>query len=244
MAPSTTATTKRAASRARGTAKKAAASARKATTARKSSAARTRGAAKKASSGRRRTPDALDVLVQDHHTVEDLFTRFEKSGSGARKRRQQLVDKIIHELSVHAAIEEEVLYPAARREVPGTNDDVLESLEEHHIVKWTLSELEHLGPDDERFEPKMTVLMESVRHHVEEEEKELFPQLRKALDATRLEELGRALAAAKRSAPTRPHPRSPDTPPGNIVAQAITAPFDAVANVTEATADRVRDFVT
>ena len=211
----------------------------------KRTAAKKGGAARKASASKRRTePDAVDLLKQDHREVEQLFTRFEGLGSGARKRRQQLVDKIIESLSMHAAIEEQVLYPAARREVPATNDEVLEALEEHHIVKWTLSELEGLDADDERFVAKVTVLIESVRHHVEEEEHELFPQLRKALGAARLRELGAELTTAKRTAPKRPHPRSPDTPPGNIIAQAVTAPFDAVAGLTSATAERVRDIVT
>jgi hemerythrin-like domain-containing protein len=231
MPATTKATTKRTASASR--------------TAKKASSAEKGGASRKSSPSRRRTePDAIDLLKQDHDEVEQLFSRFEGLGNGARKRRQQLVDKIIESLSMHAAIEEQVLYPAARREVPSTDDDVLESLEEHHIVKWTLSELEDLDPDDERFVAKVTVLMESVRHHVDEEEQELFPQLRKALGASRLRELGAELAAAKRTAPKRPHPRSPDTPPGNIIAQAVTAPFDAVAGLTSATAERVRDIVT
>jgi len=184
------------------------------------------------------------MLVEDHRNVEELFTRFENLGSGARKRRQQVVAKIIAELSVHAAIEEQVLYPAARREVPSADDDVLEALEEHHIVKWTLSELDGLDPADERYDAKVTVLMESVRHHVEEEEHELFAHLRKALDAERMRELGEQMAAAKSSAPKRPHPRSPDTPPGNVIAQAFTAPLDAVVGMTGAAAERVRDIVT
>lgn len=213
--------------------------------AKKAPAAKKPGAAKKAPASRRRAePDAVDLLKEDHQEVEQLFSRFEGLGSGARKRRQQLVDRIIESLSMHAAIEEQVLYPAARKEVPDINDDVLEALEEHHIVKWTLSELEGLDADDERFVAKVTVLIESVRHHVEEEEQELFPQLRKAMGAARLRELGVELRAAKRSAPKRPHPRSPDTPPGNLIAQAMNAPLDVAAGLTRATAERVRDIVT
>jgi hemerythrin-like domain-containing protein len=158
--------------------------------------------------------------------------------------RADLVARIIEALSVHAAIEETVFYPAARAEVPATDDQVLEALEEHHVVKWTLSELDGLDPSDERYGAKVTVLIESVRHHVDEEEQELFPAVRKALGQQRLRELGTELVAARRSAPTRPHPRSPDTPPGNLVAQAVTAPFDAAASVTKAAAQRVRDVVT
>ena len=174
--------------------------------------------------------------------VEDLFVRFEKTGDGAHKRRQDLVQRITEALSVHASIEEEIFYPAARR--PVGDADVLEALEEHHLVKLTLAELETMDPAHERYGAKVTVLMENVRHHVKEEEGELFPAVRKALDAAQLREIGSELVAAKRTAPTRPHPEAPDTPPGNIVAQVLTAPLDAAANLNKAAARRIRSIVT
>ena len=88
------------------------------------------------------------------------------------------------------------------------------------------------------------MLIENVRHHVEEEEGQLFPAVRKSLDTAQLREIGGELVAAKHTAPTRPHPEAPDTPPGNIVAQVLTAPFDAAANLNKAAAKRVRDIVT
>ena len=170
--------------------------------------------------------DAIALLRQDHREVERLFKQFEKAGPRAHKTRRTVVDKVIKELSVHAAIEEQVFYPAIREAVAETEDTVLESLEEHHIVKWTLSELDGMDPEAERFVPKMTVLMESVRHHVEEEEDELFPKVREALGRKQLAELGEAMDKAKKTAPTRPHPRAPDTPPGNLVAGAGPAVLD------------------
>ena len=155
--------------------------------------------------------------VNDHKTVEQLFKRFEKAGDRAYVQKRQIVDRIIEELSVHAAIEELVFYPVARATVPGTEDIALESLEEHHIVKWLLSELVDLDPTHERFDAKVTVLMENVRHHVEEEESDFFPKVRRELGRTALADLGQALADAKKSAPTHPHPRSPDAPPVNAV---------------------------
>ena len=80
------------------------------------------------------------------------------------KRRRQTVDKMIEGLSRHAAIEEQVFYPQVRRSLPDATPEVLEALEEHHIVKWTLSELEGMESTDERFGAKVTVLIESVRH--------------------------------------------------------------------------------
>ena len=125
----------------------------------------------------------LRLLKNDHRTVEQLFTRYEATTDRADKTRRELVDEIIRELSIHAAIEEQVFYPAVRLAVPDAEDEVLEGLEEHHIVKWTLSELQSLDPDAERFHAKVTVLMESVRHHVEDEEGEMFPKVRDAVSA-------------------------------------------------------------
>jgi hemerythrin superfamily protein len=172
--------------------------------------------------------DAITLLKNDHKTVEDLFTRFEKLGPRAVKSKQDVVERIIRELSIHAAIEEMVFYPAIREAVDDGDIDkmVLESLEEHHIVKWLLSELDGMSPENERFEAKVTVLMENVRHHVEEEEGDLFPKVRKVFSRDQLAEMGDAMARLKKTAPTHPHPRSPDEPPGNLVAGAGAALVD------------------
>ncbi len=135
--------------------------------------------------------DAITLLKDDHHTVEALFKRFEKAGDRAYTQKRELVDRIIEELSKHAAVEEQLFYPVTRATVPGTDDVVLESIEEHHIVKWELAELEKLDPHDERFDAKVTVLIENVRHHVKEEETEYFPKVRDELGRRALAELGR-----------------------------------------------------
>ncbi len=170
--------------------------------------------------------DAIALLKADHETVEALFAKFEAAGPRALKTKRRLVDRMIAELAVHAAIEEEAFYPAVRQAVPTLEGDVLEGIEEHHIVKWTLSELEDLSADAENFDAKVTVLIESVRHHVEEEEKDIFPEVRTALSRKELDDLGETLAAAKKAAPTHPHPRAPSTPPGNLVAGAVAGMVD------------------
>ena len=87
--------------------------------------------------------DAITLLKKDHETVEKLFKRFEKTGDGALAERRKIVDRIIEELSVHAVIEEQLFYPVTRATVDDVDEDiVLESLEEHHVVKWLLDELE------------------------------------------------------------------------------------------------------
>jgi hemerythrin superfamily protein len=172
--------------------------------------------------------DAITMLKADHKTVEEMFKKFEGLGPRAMKGRRDVVDRIIRELSIHAVIEEVIFYPAIREmaEKNDVNDMVLEALEEHHVLKWTLKELEGMDPAHERFDAKVNVLMESVRHHVKEEEKALFPQVRRMFDRARLLELGDAMTQLKKTAPTRPHPKAPDEPPGNLVAGAAAAIAD------------------
>jgi len=174
--------------------------------------------------------DAITLLKNDHKTVEDLFKRYEKAGDRAYVEKRAIVDRIIEELSVHAAIEEQFFYPVVRATVPETNDLALEALEEHHIVKWVLDELVDLSPEDERFDAKVTVLMENVRHHVGEEEDDLFPMVRDELGRNALTDLGDALEAARKTAPTRPHPRAGATPPGNLVIGPVVGVVDRIGD--------------
>lgn len=172
--------------------------------------------------------DAITLLRNDHKTIEQLFKRFEKAGQKAERLKKQLVREMVEELSVHAVIEEQVFYPAVRNELPDANEDVLESLEEHHVVKWICSELYDMEPSDERFDAKVAVLTENVRLHVEFEQSVLFAEVREALPRRRLNELGDLLAQAKKAAPRRPHPRTPDTPPANLVTGIAAAAVDRV----------------
>jgi hemerythrin-like domain-containing protein len=199
--------------------------------------------AKRSPARRRRSTgtDAIALLKQDHRTVEQLFKRFEKAGDGARRTKRQLVDRMIEELSRHAGIEELVFYPAVRTEVEGATSDVLEALEEHHVVKRLLSDLEDLEPTDERFDAKVTVMMENVRHHVKEEEHDLFPEVRAQLARGRLLEIGAELRAARSRVPTRPHPGAPDEPPGNAFVGGAVAALDRARTVGKRTVERVRD---
>ncbi|MEU5219661.1 hemerythrin domain-containing protein [Streptomyces sp. NPDC020807] len=148
--------------------------------------------------------DAIVLLREDHKTVEKLFKGFERADDDDLRGKRELADEVIRELTTHAWIEERVFYPAAREAAPDTKDHVLESVEEHHAVLWMLSELAGLDAADERFDAKMTVLMENVRHHVEEEEKEWFPEVRKAMGRNRLVELGERMEAARKDAPDSP----------------------------------------
>ena len=186
---------------------------------------------------------ALQVLKDDHRNVEALFVQFEATGPKANKKRETLVAKIIEALSIHASIEETTFYPELRKRISDSEPNVLEALEEHHVVKWILSELESMSADDERYEAKVTVLIEIVRHHVKEEEKEMFPMVRNALTRTDLAEIGELLQIARPTASKRPHPRSPDAPPANLVAAAVTGPMDAARAAGEAAVRSVRQLI-
>jgi hemerythrin superfamily protein len=174
--------------------------------------------------------DAISMLKNDHKAVEQLFRRYTRAGDRAFVEKRAIVDRIIEELSVHAAIEEQLFYPAVRATVPDAEALGLESLEEHHVVKWVLSEIDGMTPEDERFDAKVTVLISNVRHHVEVEEGELFPMVRKELGPRALSDLGEAMAGARRIAPTHPHPRAPDSPPGNLIVGAAAGVIDRMAD--------------
>jgi hemerythrin superfamily protein len=202
-----------------------------ATAVKKAAKKSTKKASGKTATARKKPTDALDVLVADHRTVDELFDRFEKLGDNATKTKRQVADKIIHELAVHAVVEEQVLYPVIRACSDEMEDLVLESLEEHHVAKVMLAEIQDLDADHERFAAKVTVLSEMIRHHVEEEEEELFPKVRKALGNELLGDLGKAIQQAKKAAPTRPHPGAPDEPPGNVVAGAVASIVDRMRDL-------------
>lgn len=151
--------------------------------------------------------DAIVLLKNDHKAVEKLFKEFEKaakSGKADPKAKAALVAEIIQELTTHTYIEEAIFYPAVREGAPDTGDDVLESFEEHHMVVWMLSELGGLDPADETYDAKMRVLMENVRHHVGEEEQDLFPKVREAIGRKVLQQLGEQMEQAKKDAPRDP----------------------------------------
>jgi hemerythrin superfamily protein len=134
--------------------------------------------------------DAIVMLRNDHAAVEKLFKTFEAGDLS-------VVPRICDELETHAELEEELFYPSVRAEVDEQDDEVLEAVEEHHVVKLLVAELRALDPTDETYRAKATVLMENVRHHIEEEEGEMFPAVRSALGRKRLQEIGARMDEAR-----------------------------------------------
>jgi hemerythrin superfamily protein len=150
--------------------------------------------------------NAVELLRKDHEEVKSLFRDF--TSAVENKEKEQIVDKAIRALEVHAAVEESLFYPAVREDSPDARDKLDESLEEHHVVKLLIAELKEMSPGDERYAPKFRVLAENVRHHIKEEEAELFARARTGkLD---LVALGKRLEQAKAS--WRPLSRSGKDP--------------------------------
>jgi hemerythrin superfamily protein len=148
--------------------------------------------------------DAITLLENDHRTVDDFFRQYEDLVVTTPSARREPVDRFIRELSIHAAIEEEVLYPAVRRELPDGEAMADEALQEHQEAKEILRRLDRMDPTDFEFDSAVTELIKDVRHHVDDEEMEMFPKLRSALSHERLMQLGTRMEEAKRTAPTRP----------------------------------------
>ena len=146
-------------------------------------------------SGGTKTPNAIQLLESDHAEVKALFKRFEKLGEdGPRDEKEAIVRDACAKLTVHATVEEEIFYPAAR-EVPEADALLNEAEVEHGTAKDLIGKLDEMSADDEMFDANFTVLAEYIEHHVKEEEGELFPKVRKSdLD---LEALGEQMVARK-----------------------------------------------
>jgi iron-sulfur cluster repair protein YtfE (RIC family) len=141
--------------------------------------------------------DAIALLKADHEKVDSLFSQLEETTESAEKTREELFTKLKQELDLHTHVEEKIFYPALK-EADETRDIVLESFQEHHVVKVLLRELDAMAVTSETWTAKLKVLKENVEHHVEEEEGEMFPKARTVLNSDQLEELGTLIKEEKR----------------------------------------------
>ena len=187
------------------------------------------------------------ILRNDHKTVERLFKRFEKAGDRALVERREIVDRIVEELSVHAAIEEQVSYPVARATVPGRRTS------RSRASRSTTSSSGCCPSSTDRsarrrFDAKVTVLIENVRHHVEEEES---GSSRRCATSSSRDALGRSRPTPwprrrRRRRPTRTR-ASPDDPPANMVAGAIAGVIgrvtDNVSGVAQGGVSAIQDLI-
>jgi hemerythrin superfamily protein len=141
--------------------------------------------------------DALELLTADHNRVRGLFSRFQAAEGENDAQAARLAAKIFEELEIHTKIEEEIFYPEVTRLKDEIHELVTEGLEEHHVVDSLMEEVRVLTPSDEQWAAKMKVLIENVEHHAEEEEQEMFPKVRQAMNDDARTELGQRLEAMK-----------------------------------------------
>ncbi len=187
--------------------------------------------------------DAVDYITGKHRQMEELLDQLE--GADAPERRTELLREITRELARHMAVEERVLFPAVREELqpvdPETfGDDVLENLEEHHVLKTLLDELHDMDPDDERFGAKAEVLAETVEHHHEEEEEGVLAGIREHWSDERRAEVGAELEEAESSAPTRAHPNLPDEGRFVEASQRFAKAIDELRDAARTVGDAVK----
>ncbi|MDT8070104.1 MAG: hemerythrin domain-containing protein [Terriglobia bacterium] len=140
--------------------------------------------------------DALKLLKQGHDKVKKILSQLDDTTEKAVKTRTTLFETVKRELTIHETIEEEILYPAFQEQAK-LKDIVLEGYQEHHVVDLVMGELTGVSPEEEQWGAKLSVMKETVEHHIEEEEGEMFKKARQLFDPTELEALGTRLEARK-----------------------------------------------
>jgi hemerythrin superfamily protein len=158
--------------------------------------------------------DVIAELTTDHREVDTLFDGIEAVPPGGAERKR-LVDELTIELVRHSVAEEEHLYPAVREHLLDGDALADKEIADHSRVERILKDLEHRDADDTGFDQLVARLRTEVTAHVRDEEERLFVLLRDACNVDILRGLGDKVRRAKESAPTRPHPGAPDTPPAN-----------------------------
>src|SRR5687767_2034387 len=144
--------------------------------------------------------DPVAMLKEDHSNVKDLFDEFE--GTDDQRTQMQIAKRAINELKVHAAIEEEIFYPAVGSMVDDT-EVMAEATEEHHVVHFLIDELEAQNLDHDKLHAKFMVLAENVRHHIKEEEGEMLPKV--DAEESELDEIGTRMARRKQELMENPN---------------------------------------
>lgn len=150
-------------------------------------------------SGASSEPDAIEILEREHRRFEELLKQGEESTEQARKTRRELLATLTAELNAHELMEETVLYPALQVHSE-TREVVLEGFEEHHVADVIVKELNEVAPDDEVWGAKFKVLKESIEHHIQEEEGNMFRFARGIFTRAELRDLGARMLKSRRAA--------------------------------------------
>jgi iron-sulfur cluster repair protein YtfE (RIC family) len=128
--------------------------------------------------------------MKEHEEFKELFKKFEETGKRASKQKHMLIEELVKELKAHEQIEEQIFYPAVQKKASKEIQElILEGIEEHRVADFVVARIQQSQPEDDLFDARVKVLMESVKHHMREEEKQVFPEAREKLGDD-LERLG------------------------------------------------------
>lgn len=161
-----------------------------------------------------RGKNLIDTITEDHRAVEAVFAELD-TGVGDTQRRHEMVEHVIAELVRHSVGEEQFVYPVIRRALG--DEDADHELREHEQAERIMKQLDGLSPTDADYEVLVRKLIDSIRHHIDEEENDVLPNLVQVCDTEELDRIAEDFRRAKQNAPTRPHPAAPDTPPANRI---------------------------
>jgi hemerythrin-like domain-containing protein len=177
--------------------------------------------------------DVIEVLEHDHREVEQMFAELESlrgaSTEEAKSRRKDLADQVTIELVRHSVAEEVLVYPQVEKKISA--EEAEHAREEHAEAEETLQRLEKLDADDPAFDDELATLMGEIRHHIADEEGEMFAHMRQVIDADELRKLGGRVEAFKKVAPTRPHPHVPNQPLPRMAAGPAASLFDRMRDL-------------
>jgi hemerythrin superfamily protein len=177
--------------------------------------------------------DVIEILEHDHREVEQMFSELEglrgASSDEAKSRRKELTEQVTIELVRHSVAEEVLVYPEVEERVSA--EEAEHAREEHAEAEETLQRLEKLDADDPEFDDELATLMKEIRHHIEDEEGEMFTHMRQVIDEDELRKLGERVEAFKKVAPTRPHPNVPNEQFARVAAGPAASLFDRMRDL-------------
>jgi hemerythrin superfamily protein len=177
--------------------------------------------------------DVIEILEQDHREVEEMFAELESlrgaSTEDEQARRKAVTEQVTIELVRHSVAEEVLVYPRVEDKVSA--EEAEHAREEHAEAEETLHRLEKLDADDPAFDDELATLMAEIRHHIADEEGEMFAHMRQVIDADELRTLGARVEAFKKVAPTRPHPNVPNEPLPRMAAGPAASLFDRMRDL-------------
>jgi hypothetical protein len=177
--------------------------------------------------------DVIEILEQDHREVEQMFAELESlrgaATEEAKSRRKTVTEQVTIELVRHSVAEEVLVYPQVEKKVSA--EEAEHAREEHAEAEETLQRLEKLDADDPAFDDELATLMAEIRHHIKDEEGQMFVHMRQVIDADELRKLGDRVEAFKKVAPTRPHPHVPNEPLPRMAAGPAASLFDRMRDL-------------